>query len=178
MKRLAILAAVAGLTLLSACATPTPYQAAVPGEGYRTGYGDMRIEDDRYRISFSGNDLTSRETVENYMLYHAAELTLSSGYDWFEMVHRDTDTKTRVVSTPDDPFWGGMSWRFYRRGWGPWGPGFDDWDTVQYTRYQASAEILMHKGDKPSDNPHAYDAHAVKANLESKIIRPAPPAAK
>lgn len=176
MKRLVLIAAAAGLTLLSACATPTPYQAAMPGGGYQTGYSDMRIEDDRYRISFSGNDLTSRQTVENYMLYHAAELTLNSGYDWFEVVHRDTDTRTRTVSTPDDPFWGGMSWRFYgRRAWGPWGMGFDDWDSVQYTRYQASAEILMHKGQK-ADASNAYDAHAVKANLEGQIVRPAPAA--
>jgi hypothetical protein len=30
----------------------------------------------------------------------------------------------------------------------------------------------MHKGAKPDSDPNAYDARAVKANLESKIIRP------
>ncbi|MDI7775789.1 hypothetical protein [Asticcacaulis sp. EMRT-3] len=177
MKRLGIaLAAAASLTLLSACATATPYQAASLTSGsYHPGYTDTRIEDDRYRIGFSGNDLTSRETVENYMLYHAAELTLKAGYDWFEVIKRDTDQKTRTVSTPDDPLWGNMSWRFYGRSrWSGWGMGFDDWDSVQYTRYEANAEILMHKGAKPDGDPAAYDAHAVKANLERQIVRPVP----
>lgn len=147
-------AAVSMLGLLAACATPTPYQPATGTSSYRPGYSDTRIEEGRYRLSFAGNDLTSRETVENYMLYRAAELTLADGYDWFEIVNRDTGQKTRTVTTYDDPFYGSMSWRFYRGGrWGRWGYfyGMDDWsrESYQYTRYEATAEIILHKGQKP-----------------------------
>ncbi len=172
-----ILIATASLTLLSACATSTPYQpSALNASGsYHPGYSETQIEPGRYRISFAGNDLTKRDTVENYMLYRAAELTLESGYDWFEIVNRGTDEKKRTISTPDDPFYGSMSWRFYRGSrWSAWGFGWDDFDreTFEYTRYEATAEILMHKGDKPADNANAYSARDVKANLESKIVRP------
>lgn len=177
MKKYIVTAfAVSALAALSGCATPTPYQPADMASGYHWGYSDTRIEDGRYRLSFSGNDSTPRETVETYMLYHAAELTLASGYDWFEIVHRDTDSKTRTVTDFDDPFMSSVSWRFYRGSrWGAWGLGFgmDDWqrDSYQFTRYEASAEILMHKGAK-AEQPNAYDARQVKANLESKVVRP------
>jgi len=179
MKHLKIiLLAATSLTLLSACATSTPYAPSAlsaPGT-YHPGYSETQIETGRFRISFAGNDQTKRETVENYMLYRAAELTLQSGFDWFEIVNRGTDEKKRTISTPSDPFIGGMSWRFYRGSrWGAWGMGWDDYDrdTVEYTRYEASAEILMHKGDKPTDKANAYGARDVKANLEAKIVRPA-----
>ena len=47
------------------------------GRGY--GFSEQRIEDDRYRITFRGNSSTSRETVENSLLYRAAELTVQTG---------------------------------------------------------------------------------------------------
>lgn len=175
------LIAAASLTLLSACATPTPYQPAdltrsTPGRS-APGYAETRLEENRYRLGFAGNDLTSRETVENYMLYRAAELTLDAGYDWFEIVNRGTDEKTRTVGPMRDPFMSGLSWRFYRgsrwSAWGAWGdPWGGDFDTVQYTRYEATAEIVMHKGEKP-DSPNAYDARTLRGNLDSRIVRPA-----
>ena len=68
---------------LSACSTATPFQPATKASsGY--GYSEQRIETDRWRVNFSGNADTSRQTVETYMLYRAAQLTLNSGYDWFE----------------------------------------------------------------------------------------------
>ena len=172
MKKLTLaFAAAASLVLLSACATPTPYAPANTSASYHPGYSDVKVEDGRYRITFSGNDLTTRDTVENYLLYRAAELTLDSGYDWFEVVSRDTDQKTRTVA---DPMMDSFSWRFYRGSrWSAWGFGWDDFDreSIQYTRYEATAEVVLHKGQKP-DSANAYDARSVKANLESKIIRP------
>ena len=59
--------------------------------GYDRGYSEQKIENERYRISFKGNSMTGRETVENYLLFRAAELTLQTGYDTFTIVNRDTD---------------------------------------------------------------------------------------
>ena len=172
MKKLILAATGAiALCLLSACATPTPYAPAAMTSSYHPGYSDVKLEDGRYRITFTGNDITKRETVENYLLYRAAELTLDSGYDWFEVVNRGTDEKTRTVS---DPMMDSFSWRFYRGSrWSAWGFGWDDFDreTIQYTRYEATAEVVLHKGAKP-DAANAYDARSVKANLESSIVRP------
>lgn len=171
---MALLAAVS-LTVLSACATPTPYQPAIATGATRDrGYSETRLEENRYRLTFSGNDMTGRETVENYLLYRAAELTLGAGYDWFEIVNRGTDEKRRAV-TYRDPFYDNLSWRFYGRNrwsrWGAWGSDFD-MDTVEYTRYEATAEIVMHKGAKSESNPAAYDARSIQSSLESGIVRP------
>jgi hypothetical protein len=77
MLREALAAASIATLGLAACEmAPTPYQ---PATASAPGYSEMRIENDRYRVSFSGNSSTPRDVVETYMLYRAAELTLQSG---------------------------------------------------------------------------------------------------
>ncbi|MBI3438428.1 MAG: hypothetical protein HY054_07230 [Proteobacteria bacterium] len=159
---------------LSACATETAYQPAGPGSD--GGYREQQIESNRVRISFSGNSLTDRETVENYLLYRAAELTLQQGKDYFIIADRDTHANSRLVATDFDhsPF----GYRFFsrRHGWAPFYDPFWD-DPTEYrevTRYEAFAEITMHSGHKPADNPNAFDAHEVQANLQGRIVRPPP----
>ena len=130
-------------------------------------------------MSFAGNADTSRQTVESYMLYRAAQLTLNNGYDWFETVERHTQGQTEVVG-PYDPWWGpyGPYWRPYwraygRGGWGAWGPGWGPgWDVNTITRFEASTEIVMHHGPKPADHPRGLDAHQVVTNLGPHIVLP------
>jgi hypothetical protein len=173
-------AAVAALGCgLAACQSATPFQAAAPG-GH--GYSETRIEAARWRVSFSGNSLTSRETVEKYLLYRAAQLTAEQGFDWFEPTERNTERNTRYVGTSTywstwgsrwNPNWGfGGPWGWRRRDfWGP-GPGWpSDIDVRQVNRYEASTEIVMGKGPRPP-GPQAFDAHQVLANLGPLIAKP------
>ena len=88
----------ASAVILAACATATPYQPASEPGAY-DGFSEQMIENDRARISFAGNSLTKRDTVENYLLYRAAETAVERGYDWFELQERDTETNTRVRVT-------------------------------------------------------------------------------
>ena len=123
-RKVLAVAMVAAAMSLAACASgPTPYQ---PAAGYDRGYAEQKIESDRYRISFKGNSMTERDTVENYLLFRAAELTLQSGYDSFTIVNRDTDKDSRIRSTGFhsrfsymyfSPRWGWMvpGWRLYWR---------------------------------------------------------------
>jgi len=175
---------------LAACATPTPYQPAVKGQSSAGGYSEIRLEPNRYRVNFTGNSLTTRETVEGYLLFRAAELTVESGYDWFAIVDRDTDKKTQTYVEPDPfyrPWYGSYgfwrpSWRYYGRGfgWRGWDPFWGDpfWadrvDVRTVERFEASAEILMQKGPKPQDDPKAFDARAVIENLKPRVQYPAP----
>ncbi len=139
LKRSGAIAAIAAAGLaLGSCMTATPYQPAVGTGSYRTGYSDEAIESDRFRVSFAGNSLTSRETVERYLLYRAAELTLQKGFDHFVLVSRDTETKTNTYVDqrwgPSYGPWGYWRpyWRWYRPrfGWRSWDPFYDDpfWD--------------------------------------------------
>lgn len=154
--------------VLAACAGPTPYQPRENG----AGYSDQQLEPDRYRVSFIGNSATERETVENYLLYRAAEITLREGKDYFVVVGKDT-----VVHTyGDDPGWGGTIGQGW--GWGPWGhrrstfTGLSFGTGTRTTEYSAQADIVLHSGEKPDDNPRAYDAREVQKNLASLIVKP------
>ena len=104
-KTFLALAAIATLGGLAACQTATPYQPLRAGDASAGGYSEVRLEQDRWRITFQGNSLTSRETVESYLLYRAAELTSAQGFDWFETVERRTDKHTEAFADPD-PFYG------------------------------------------------------------------------
>jgi hypothetical protein len=176
---------------LSGCISATPYQPAARGNATSGGYSETRIEPNRWRVNFAGNSMTSRETVEGYLLFRAAELTLQNGDDWFAMVDRQTDAKQRTFVEPDPlyrPWYGPSfgywrpSWRYRGRGfgWRTWDPYFggpfwaDRYDVQTIQNFEASAEIVTHKGAKPADDPRAFDAHAVVANLRPKIQYPAP----
>jgi hypothetical protein len=150
-----------GLVLAACAGGPTPYQQA--RDGY--GYSEQRVEENRYRVSFAGNSATSRQTVEDYLLYRAAELTVQTGHDWFEVVYRNTvQEDSGYVGSPrvglgmggGSDFGVGLS--FPMSGGG--GAG----------RYTADMDVRVHDGEKPQDNPDAYDAFSVISRLQPKIL--------
>jgi hypothetical protein len=179
-----------GALALAACATPTPYQPATGQGFYRNGYSDQQIEANRYQVSFSGNSLTSRETVERYLLYRAAQLTLERGFDHFILADRDTNLRSRTYSTPGfggAGFGGGFGWggwgpawryrsrAFGWRSWDPfWGDPFFDGDIRTIDKYEAMAEIVLGRGPKPGGNVRAFDARDVLQSLGPSVTAPAP----
>ena len=192
--RRVMVAALAGATaLVSACATETAYRPAT-GSGFnRTGYSDIRIEPNRYRVTFAGNTVTDRDVVERYLLFRAAELTLQNGYDYFVMADRDTDRQARTYSTPGAwgpgfGAWGGglwgPRWGFYGRGFGyrawdpfwggPWGGWGGGADVRTVDRYEASAEIVMFRGTPERGNVRAFNARSVAESLGPTIRLPKP----
>ena len=181
----AVALALASASVLASCATPTPYQPATGSGTYRTGYWDEQIESDRFRVTFAGNSMTSRETVERYLLYRAAQLTVERGGDYFVLSDRDTEKRSSTyVTEPFGPgpygYWG-PSWRYYSprwgwRAWSPWGrdPFWDrQIDVRTVDRYEASAEIVVGKGRKP-DNVRAFSAREVLENLGPSVAPPRP----
>jgi hypothetical protein len=181
----AIVAAALGAALLGACTTATPYQPlGARGTGASGGFSDVRVAANRYRVTFAGNSLTSRQRVETYLLYRAAELTVERGYDGFVIVDRDTDrnVETRVYR---DPFGPGpyRYWRPYWRyrgafGWRRWDPWFGDpfWadeiDVRTVQRFEANAEIVMFRGTRSDEK--SFNAREVLASLGPTIEMPQP----
>ncbi|MEM8920957.1 MAG: hypothetical protein AAGB25_06280 [Pseudomonadota bacterium] len=172
-------AAVAALTV-AACATSTPYQPAL-ADGAK-GYSETQIETDRVMVAFKGNSLTDRETVETYLLFRAAEVTLERGYDYFVITDRETEKETRIRASGGSafsPYYSRYGFRYSyfhpRFGWyGAYDPFWSDVTYREITRYDASAEIVLRTGEKPGDEVRAFDARDVTKNLASRIQRPEP----
>ncbi len=151
---------------LAGCAlgTQTPYQPLQPNGGY----SEQQIEANRYRVTFVGNSLTTREEVENYLLFRMAELTVGQGYDYFVVADNDTESNTVYMQTMTgydsfDPF--------YPRFWPH--STFVSGTATPITNYKALAYVVMYKGAKPDADANAYDARAVQKSL-GPLVRGAP----
>ncbi len=144
--------------LLTACATVTPYQPLTNGYGYQ----DQQLENNRYRVSFVGNSETPRSTVEDYLLYRAARITLDDGYDYFVMYRRKTERSTHYVTTYAGP----PAFYYYPLFYDPL---FATGSSYPVNRYHAYATIVLHHGKKPPDDIHAYDARQVVQHLKPEI---------
>lgn len=181
--RARILSLVGGLAIavgLASCATSGLYQAADIREG-RVGYAETRLADAIWRVEFVGDDFTSRETVETYLLYRAAELTAGNGFDWFVSSMPEVDEETEIVveavRTHDyqarywNPKWRRRG-RFFWSNVDPVGPIPREpreprvWNTVHYS---ASVEIRVGSGPMPEG---AFDARQTLAQFEASIVRP------
>lgn len=165
-------ALILGLLTLAGCATPAPYAPRGPGQA--TGYTDRQLSDNRWRVTFTGNSVTPRETVENDLLLRAAEVTLAAGGTHFVFDSRDTKANTRYDAIPTGPGYGygyGFGyWRFHPLwGYDPFGPPVD---IVSTTKYEAYAEIVVLNDAEAAREPRAVDAKAIIAHLRPP---PAPP---
>ncbi len=159
-------AAAASLALaLAACAaSPTPYQI-VDDDG---GYSDQQIESDRYRVTFEGNRATPRETVENYALYRAAELTLEQGFDYFRVVSKEVEPVIGAVRGVSPGF--GIGIGGGNVGFGvssSFGGGRPDYSYVTYL------DIIVFEGEKPADDRESYDALDVVERLKPDVVETA-----
>ena len=162
-------ALVLSLLVLAGCATPAAYAPRGPGQA--TGYTDRQLADNRWRVTFTGNSVTPRETVENDLLLRSAEVTLAAGGTHFVFDTRDTRADTRYDAIPSGPGFYGY-WRFHPRwGYDPFGPPVD---IVSTTKYESYAEIVVLNDAQAAREPRAVDARAVIAHLTPPPPPPPP----
>ena len=168
---------------IAGSAAATPYQSKMLGGGF--GYAQKQLDTNRWLVKFVGDADTPRKTVETYLLYRAAELTLKKGGDWFET----SETKAAPKAAAD---------HFKRSSFaglnvGPAGsPQFQYFQSVPASSgaagdpasnpgqgvgagptqgYVASAEITMGKGPPPADRK-VLAVREVMARLGPSIVRP------
>lgn len=187
-----VVAAALALTLslaVAGCATPTTFHPAADTTVNSPGYSDKQLSADTYRVNFTGNSVTSRDTVDRYLFYRAAQLTLQKGFRTFALVKGETtiDVNTYTNLEPASPGfgwngWGGYwapSWRYHGpfgwRDWQPWqdGPFWGDQiDITQVDNYQATATIKMSNAPVSATTPRIYDAQTVIERLAPTIKLP------
>jgi hypothetical protein len=154
-----------------------------PVQAPPAGYSEVQVEPGRWRVGYAGKTVTSREAAEAYLLYRSAELTLQQGAEWFEIVDRHGERDAYVWPDPRFSPWRAYgAWRPQWRydlarsgGWRTWDPWRGDpfWaDTVDpqtVERFEVAAEIVIRRGPKPANDPRAFDARAVIADLRPRI---------
>ncbi|MEM9618510.1 MAG: hypothetical protein AAF936_11165 [Pseudomonadota bacterium] len=171
LKRLFVIGAIA---LIAGCTSITPY---APADRSGRGYDDQKLEEGKYRVTFEGNSSTDRATIENYVLFRAAEITLRDGYDHFSILDQSTDAVS-TFRTNGTTFGGagfGRNGFFYGGGFGGFGGvGFanNTSTTRQRLSYVIGVIIQAEKGDKPADSPNSYDARQLIDNLGPVLTYP------
>ncbi|AKE52552.1 CC0125/CC1285 family lipoprotein [Kangiella geojedonensis] len=166
------LVCISACLVLAGCASTTAYAPAESAEDY--GYYSTKLGEDRYRISFNGNTSTSQNTVKDYALLRAAELTLQEGGTWFQVVDRGSDKKTRHTPRTEvrrtdviERDCGLLGCETRRR------PAYITTIGVESgterSKYSSSLEILIGSGEMPSDDGRYYDAKDIASTLRSAM---------
>ncbi len=169
-------ALIAGLLVLSSCATEASYHPITAGAP--DGYSETRLDETHWAVEFIGDASASQETVESHLLYRAAELTVAAGYDWFVPANQSLDTESEVMvrgaRRVESPVWRPM-WRHRSRtSWSDWmvrgaSPAEPPPPTVQTVdRLAAREEITVGRGAAPEG---AFNAREVLELLGPSIAR-------
>ena len=161
-----------GLSLaLAACAAPpTPYQPRVDG----LGYAEQQLDSRTWRVEFVGNTVTPRETVDNYLLYRAAEIMLFGGYDTFVILEKDIERNVDYRGYGGyGPSFGASVFHSRRFGYGlggSYGPeGY--YARVSYAGY---VTVRTHQGGPVPAGAVVYNARELVQQLGPTIRLPPP----
>ena len=180
-------AAFAVFTLASinlAQAQPAPIGPAAPPPGV---FVAKSAGASGLRLTVSGKSFTSREALEIYLAYRAAQETMARGYRWFTFTEQRTKSD-KVPSPKADPAGPRYSlrmsyfrpvWRYRAVGstaWAAWSPfsgsAFPALDSKSAAAYELSVNIVMRKGMLDDSNPLAFDASALSDYLINQTETP------
>ena len=156
------------LVLIGCAGKPTPYQPKAD----RTGYSQQKLDAQTWRVQFTGNINTPRETVENYLLYRSAEIMLFGGYEKFVMLEKDIERNVEYRDTGYYPPFGYGLHHGHHHGHhhGLWYYG-----PVYYSplvSYSGTATIRIYSGGPPPNNAPVYDAQEIVQQLGPMIVLP------
>jgi len=117
------------------CACATQYQKV----GFTGGYSDYPLGNDQYAVDFEANAFTKHSTVDKYLLYRCAELTIEKGFNYFVVLEY---VSTQAVSG------GGQA------------------GTMSFPRSRKNIKMFE---DKPTGYSQVYDARELKNALAPSI---------
>jgi hypothetical protein len=160
---------------LGGCASGPKYVEADHANDY--GYYTTQLDQNRYRIVFNGGQTAGLNTARDYALLRAAELTLQEGYDWFQVVDRETSTSHR----PEEPL---MAFGYERAWYVERSCGLLGCSQSVYPRdlpytsissedarpaHSHALEIVTGSGAMPADGGNYYDASSVARSLRATM---------
>ena len=141
----------------------------------------------RFHLEVTGHKFTTRDDIEKYLAYRAAELTMDQKASWFTFVESRTKGDTAPLPKRDPE---GLRYSFrmnYFRpvwryktsdspNWKSWSPfaeaAFIADDSKSIIDFEVSADIVLHKGQMDDANPLAFEAGAVSDLLINQVSPP------
>jgi hypothetical protein len=159
MERLMIsLVVVVLLSGMGGCATP--YKKT----GFGGGYYEMKVQDDIFKVGFSGNAYIGSDRVKGFTLLRCAEVALENGYCYFVILDEDSYITQRTITTRSREK--ATVYDYY---------GFPHGrivttvpETTTYSKPSASNLIQCFKEKPFGISTVIYDAEQVKTNLRNQ----------
>jgi hypothetical protein len=140
-----------------------------------------------FKLVVAGHAFTSRADIEKYLAYRAARQTIDQGGSWFTLKEERVKGDTEPVPARD-PEGQRFSFRMkyfrpvwrYKTGesatWTRWSPfsgaPFISADPKTITDFDASVEIVVHKGPMDDADPLAFEAYALSDLLVNQVSPP------
>ena len=163
------------LLILAGCAT------SYGKKSWRFGYSDQRIDDHTFVVSFQANAYTSHETLQTYVLLRCAEVTAEAGYDYFVIVQAsDTGKSVPIIMPGSSTSYTTGGGSGYASTYGNMTYGSVSGSAVTRTQSSPGYAFNVHlpgstviikgfNGEKPEDDPMAYDAQEVIKYVGAKV---------
>jgi hypothetical protein len=133
--------------------------------GFTGGFNEMKLQDDIYKVGFSGNAYTGQERAKNFTLLRSAELTLENGYSYFIILDNNSAISTSTYTTPitatttGTAYGYGSSANYYGT------TNVSGGETYQYNKPSTNMTIKCFKEKPENINSLVYDALQIKTNL-------------
>jgi hypothetical protein len=140
-----------------------------------------------YHLVVIGHKFSTRDDIEKYLAYRAAELTMEQKANWFTLTETRAKTDTAPVPKRDPAglrysfrmeYWRPV-WRYKVSGspaWKSWSPfagaAFPAVDPKTITDFEASADIVLRQGPMDDANPLGFEAGAVSDLLINQVSPP------
>lgn len=164
MKPKALLIAVAALAL-TACQTTPTYSAASSANS--AGYSETQVEGNRYFVTYRAPGGAAAQTLQDYALLRAADLTLEHHRDWFWVDRRSLNGEGGHSGPSLGIGVGGGSFGHHSGVGVGAGFSFPLGGGGGPTASSATLEVRFGEGPKP-DDPNAYDARSIATNLRAR----------
>lgn len=150
----------------SGCATGYQKMSSTGNSGY------MKVQDNIYKIVFSGNTYAGEVRASDFALLYFAKVTLRNGYKYFVPLQKKSDAKGSSYKTPVDAQGVGATSIFdntdYTYGTFNGATYYNDGQTYRFSDPDTVVIIACFK-EKPENVPTmVYDAQQLKKNIEQK----------
>lgn len=195
-------AACAAMPLASVAQAPSPASGAKPSAkpaelpmvpAAKPGVFTLKtVNPTRFNLTVAGKTFTSREAIEKYLAYRAAEHTLAQKGTWFTLVEGRQKGDAGPEPVNDDPakagkyysfrmvYWRPV-WRYKLAGspaWSTWSPFSgapffaDGKDAKTISDFEVSTDIVIRNGVMDGKNPLGFEAAALSDLLINQVSPP------